>query len=88
MLTSIAAGRGHLPDTDEWRTRALTNTSFKPEDGGGNSVMPPGAIGGVLNGTYHKQSPLGMELGEFMLDGDLDFLSGQLFEYNTGVGGI
>lgn len=88
-LTTAAAGRGHLPETDEWRMRAITSTSFRPEDGSGNAVFPPGTIGGMLNGAYHKQSPLGMELGEFMLDGDLDFLSSQLFEYNPGgVGGI
>jgi hypothetical protein len=42
---------------------------------------------GMFNGLVPstKQSPLGMELGEFMLDGDLEFLSSQSFAYNRGV---
>jgi hypothetical protein len=42
---------------------------------------------GFYNGMVpnSKQSPLGMELGEFMLDGDLDFLSSQQYGYNRGA---
>jgi hypothetical protein len=54
----------------------------------GTAVYHPGAAGGVMHGTFPKQSPVGMELGEFMLDGDFDFLSGQLLDYNPGVGGM
>ncbi|OAP63435.1 hypothetical protein AYL99_02662 [Fonsecaea erecta] len=39
--------------------------------------------GGIV--TSSKQSPLGMDLGEFMLDGDLEFLSSHSFAYNRGV---
>ncbi|OAG40419.1 hypothetical protein AYO21_05319 [Fonsecaea monophora] len=39
--------------------------------------------GGIVANS--KQSPLGMELGEFMLDGDLEFLSSHSFAYNRGV---
>lgn len=54
---------------------------------GGHAGYPSGP-GGLMNGAIQKQSPLGMELGEFMLDSDLDFLGNQLFEYNPGVGGM
>ncbi len=37
---------------------------------------------GMVSST--KQSPLGMDMGEFLLDGDLDFLSNQSFAYNRG----
>ncbi len=42
-----------------------------------------GMFNGMVSST--KQSPLGMELGEFMLDGDLEFLSSHSYAYNRGV---
>lgn len=83
-----AAGRGQILETDESRSRGLVHSSLRPMNNDGTAVYPPGAAGGVMHGAYQKQSPLGMELGEFMLDGDLDFLSGQIFDYNRGVGGM
>lgn len=49
-------------------------------NGNGNPSLVPDGPTGIMNGQAHnKHSPLGMELGEFILDGDLDFLSSQLF---------
>jgi hypothetical protein len=58
-------------------------------DDNGHSTILPDAAGEILyGGLNNKQSPLGIELGEFMLDSDLDFLNSQMFEYNPGAGGL
>ncbi|KIY03377.1 uncharacterized protein Z520_00068 [Fonsecaea multimorphosa CBS 102226] len=65
-----------------------------PHEAGDYGVLLGGGAGAVMGMFNHgssgvvassKQSPLGMELGEFMLDGDLEFLSSHSFAYNRGV---
>ncbi|OQV06994.1 Fungal specific transcription factor domain-containing protein isoform 2 [Cladophialophora immunda] len=58
--------------------------------GGGAAAVGASVGMGIYNHSSgivasSKQSPLGMELGEFMLDGDLEFLSSHSFAYNRGV---
>jgi len=58
-------------------------------DGGGDYALLQNNAMGMFNsmapGGSTKQSPLGMELGEFMLDGDLEFLSSHSFHYNRAA---
>lgn len=89
MLTGKVVGQGFTPETAEWLSRSLLHPSIPSTDGNGHSGTLLDASGGILGGNLNnKQSPLGIELGEFMLDSDLDFLSSQLFEYNPGGGAI
>jgi hypothetical protein len=81
-LTIAAVGQGLLTESTEWRTGYVPNHSFDNPNGSGASL--PGGTAAMGNGSLNnKYSPLGMELGEFMLDGDLTFLSSHLFEYRN-----
>lgn len=85
ILTIAAVGQGLLAESAEWRTGYGPNDSFDNPNGSGNSGSIPGETVALGNSTFNnRHSPLGMELGEFMLDGDLNFLSSHLFEYNSG----
>jgi hypothetical protein len=73
----------------EWRTGYVPNHSFDHLNGSGASGFVPAGTAAMGNGLLNsKHSPLGMELGEFILDGDLNFLSSRLFEYNNPGGGM
>jgi hypothetical protein len=87
MLTCSAIGQGLLDQSAEWTVQNIPNPSLEYSNGNGNSGIQPGAIDGMTNRELHsKHSPLGMEMGEFMLDGDLEFLNSQMIEYNQWPG--
>ncbi|RFU24957.1 hypothetical protein B7463_g11376, partial [Scytalidium lignicola] len=90
VVQALAVGQGLVAQPSDWGAGLLSNSSaFETlNGGGGDSSLLHDGVTGLVNGvSRNKHSPLGMELGEFMLDGDLDFLSNQLFGFNRNPSG-
>ncbi|OCT49144.1 hypothetical protein CLCR_04559 [Cladophialophora carrionii] len=96
VVHALAIGQGLVPQPNDWQ--GPFRQSQAQGQGQGQNPYPQMAqagdyallhtsAAGMFNGMIqsNKQSPLGMELGEFMLDGDLEFLSSHSFAYNRGV---
>lgn len=86
---NLAIGQGLVPQPNDWQApyrQSQTPYAQMPQSGGDYALIQNPAMG-MFNGmvTSSRHSPLGMELGEFMLDGDLEFLSSHSFAYNRGV---
>ena len=84
-----AVGHGLVPQPHGWQApyRQQGQTPYAQMASTGDYAVLQNTAMGMFNGMVSstKQSPLGMELGEFMLDGDLEFLSSHSFAYNRGV---
>ena len=85
----IAIAQGLIPQPNDWQAPYAQNHQAysQMQHEGDYALLQNTAVGMFNNGMISstKQSPLGMELGEFMLDGDLEFLSSHSYAYNRGV---
>ncbi|KAH8799845.1 fungal-specific transcription factor domain-containing protein [Xylogone sp. PMI_703] len=87
VVRALAVEQGLLSQPLDWGTGYLSNSAAFDAVNGSGDASTLLASSGFMSGTNNKHSPLGMELGEFMLDGDLDFLSHQLFGFNRSTNG-
>ncbi|EXJ56967.1 hypothetical protein A1O7_07311 [Cladophialophora yegresii CBS 114405] len=95
VVHALAIAQGLVPQPNDWQGPFRQNQGQGPQNpypqmaaqAGDYALLHTNPAVGMFNGMIpsNKQSPLGMELGEFMLDGDLEFLSSHSFAYNRGA---